>query len=76
MYSDIDLFTKFSPVANPEDVELQESLHKKTTVEGYDPNIFEPTLGGKNRIKKHRTKKHNKNKYSKKTRYFREKKSV
>lgn len=76
LYSDIDLFTKFSPVANPEDVELQESLHKKTTVEGYDPNIFEPTLGGKNRIKKHRTKKHNKNKYSKKTRYFRGKKSV
>ena len=74
LYSDIDLLTKFSPVANPEDIELQESLHKKTTVEGYDPNIFEPTLGGKNRIKKQKTKNRRKLNISKKTRYSKKKK--
>ena len=74
LYSDIDLLTKFSPVANPEDIELHESLHKKTTVEGYDPNIFEPTLGGKNRIKKQKTKNRRKLNISKKTRYSKKKK--
>ena len=47
---------------------------KKTTVEGYDPNIFEPTLGGKNRIKKQKTKNRRKLNISKKTRYSKKKK--
>jgi hypothetical protein len=45
--------TKFIPVANPEDVLQQGSLHKKEHVDNYDPTIFENNLGGKN---KHNTK--------------------
>ena len=65
LYNDVDLLTKFKPVANPEDVELQESLHKKKTVDSYDPNIFENPLGGR---KKRRTKHRRKIKMQKKTR--------
>ena len=48
IYNDTDLITKFIPVANPEDILQQKSLHQKTYVENYDPNIFEKNLGGKN----------------------------
>jgi hypothetical protein len=47
VYSDVDLLTKFIPTASPEDVTAQESLHRKTSVDQYDPTIFENKLGGK-----------------------------
>ena len=54
VYSDLDLVTKFTPTANPEDEASQSSLHKKSVVDQYDSSVFEPALGGKRKNKKTR----------------------
>ena len=54
IYSDVDLFTYFKPSVDVDDVTGQDSLHKKSTVEGFDSNIFERAIGGKKRRKKTR----------------------
>jgi len=53
VYSDLDLATKFVPSVDMGDVKAQDELHKKSVVEGYDPNSFEKLLGGMNYKKKY-----------------------
>lgn len=67
VYNDTDLMTKFIPVANPEDVLQQGSLHKKSHVDNYDPTIFENNLGGRNK-RNTKSRKQIKTKKNKKTR--------
>jgi hypothetical protein len=70
IYSDSDLMTKFIPSANPESVIEQETLHRKTQVDSYDPNIFENKAGGKKK-QNIKSKKHiiSKNKKTKRIKY-------
>lgn len=70
IYSDLDLITRFIPSANPESIEEQETLHRKATVDSYDPSVFENKAGGKKK-RKTKSKKYivSKNKRTKRMKY-------
>jgi hypothetical protein len=68
IYSDHDLFTSFQPSVSVKDTAAQDNLHKKSFVEGYDPNVFEKLLGGvKKKIIKKKSNNFTKKKKIKKT---------